>query len=154
MITFETITDKNIYIAKEMVLSNAEYNKMENGNKHRSDKEIQQEFSGTGDRKHLLIKADDTYIGLASYLPYNPKDGHPWLGLFMIHRDYQGFGYGTTAYFALEEKLAAEGLKTIRLGVLGNNERAKTFWERNGFRFYKIGEHEGKTLICFEKHLQ
>ena len=43
----------------------------------------------------------------------NQKDECPWLGLLIIHGDYQGFGFGTQAY-ALYESDMKRGLKRIR----------------------------------------
>ena len=58
----------------------------------------------------VFIKLDDTYIGVMDYLMENPKDQCPWLGLLMIHADYQGFGFGTQAYSLYESEMRERGL--------------------------------------------
>jgi RimJ/RimL family protein N-acetyltransferase len=150
MITFEPINEDTLYIAKEIVNSNKEYNILENGNPLRTDDEIKEEFC---DRKceHVFIKADDTYIGVISYLHSNPNDHTPWIGLFMIHHDYKGYGYGSLAYYALENIMISEGKTKVRLGVLEKNTSAKKFWERLGYSFYKKATLKLKNVDCYEK---
>lgn len=152
MITFEPISEESLYIAKEIVNSNAEFNILENGNKVRSDKEIREEFID-GISEGVFIKADDTYIGVIAYLHNNPKDQTPWIGLFMIHNDYKGFGYGSIAYNEFEAKMKAEGKIKLRLGVLEKNTRARRFWERNGYVFYKKSKLGLNNVDCFEKNI-
>ncbi|MFS0782538.1 GNAT family N-acetyltransferase [Bacillus sp. 1P06AnD] len=151
MIHFEPVTRDSLYIISEIVNSNDHYNKMENGHSERTEEELLKEFFDCKDH-HLFIKADDTYIGLLSYLDPNPKDETPWIGLFMIHKDYQGFGYGTMAYIAFEEKWKQEGKNKIRLGVLEQNTKAKTFWESHHYRYYKTAQLKGNTVLCYEKN--
>ncbi|MGM9923236.1 MAG: GNAT family N-acetyltransferase [Bacillus sp. (in: firmicutes)] len=152
MITFEPITEETLYIAKEIVNSNKEYNLLENGKAERSDTEIREEFLN-GKSTSVFIKADDTYIGVADYLLRNPKDGLTWIGLFMIHQDYHGFCYGTMAYLSFEEMIAKESTGTLRLAVLRNNQRAHTFWERLGYSIYGQSEVKENLVDCFEKTL-
>ncbi len=152
MIHFEPMTEKTLYIAKEMMNSNSAYNILENGHPTRSDEEIQKEFNRPK-TVSLLIKADDTYIGVVNYMPKNPTDNHTWIGLFLIHGDYHGFGYGTMAYAALEELFHQDEIPTIRLGVLENNTGAKRFWERNGYVSYQVTKWNNKNVQCYEKVL-
>lgn len=152
MINLEPITEDTLYIAKEIANSNEVYNKLENGNTNRTDEEIRKEFIGT-ESEHFFIKADDTYIGILSYLHINPKDQTPWIGLFMIHGDYQGFGYGMAAYNHIEQHLLSQGKNKIRLGVLEKNDGAKRFWENNGYSFYKISSLNNNTVYCYEKNI-
>jgi len=150
MIHFEPITEDTFYIAKEMINSNKNYNVMENGIPTRTDDEIRKEFYDPK-TKSLFIKADDTYIGIVNYLPINPKDDTTWIGLFLIHEDYHGYGYGSMAYAALEEMFYQDGIPKLRLGVLEKNEGAKRFWERNGYLFYTSSKMNGTDVDCYEK---
>ncbi|OZM55775.1 GNAT family N-acetyltransferase [Lottiidibacillus patelloidae] len=152
MITFEEITQESLYIAEEIINSNKSYNKMENGKETRSQKEVAQELNNNKTTSYF-IKLDDTYIGLIDYFPVNPNDNYPWLGLLMIHADYQQFGFGSSAYVLFENQLQEKGVKTLRLGVLQENMRARQFWERLGFTFYETKEKHNKQIDCFEKKL-
>ncbi|TYR80534.1 GNAT family N-acetyltransferase [Priestia megaterium] len=150
MISFEPITKETLYIAFELVNSNAAYNQLETGQETRSNDEVGSEYMQKNTNS-LFIKADDTYIGLINYMKENPKDGYPWLGSFMIHSAYHGFGYGTQAYVVFEQYLTEQGISRLRLGVLQQNARARAFWERLGFSFYATKPLVNNVVDCFEK---
>ncbi|MBO9129332.1 GNAT family N-acetyltransferase [Bacillus sp. 165] len=155
MLHFEAVTEGHLDIVKEMVNSNREYNLLENGEPIRTDEELKEEFlHSDSDRVTYFIKADDTYIGLLDYMEHNERDGYPWLGLLMIHHDYQGYGYGTNAYYALEAILKEKGKTALRLGVLPTNEKAHAFWKSIGFTCYTQKETTKGILVdCMEKAL-
>lgn len=152
MITFEKISEENLYIVKEMIRSNHDYNMLENGKPDRTEDEIRAEVFRE-ETESYLIKADETYIGCLDFMPENKKDGKPWLGLLMIHGDYQGYGYGTSAYYEFEQSLIERKVSLLRLGILDQNGKAIRFWERNGFTAYRKTEHAGKDITCYEKQL-
>ena len=150
MITLELVTTETLYIAKEIINSNKAYNLMENGNDTRSDEEIRKQFLNKNTESYFL-KADDTYIGIVDLMLNNPKDDTPWIGLFIIHHDYQGYGYGSIAYDNLEQHLYSRGITKCRLAILQENEGAKRFWESFGYTFYRIAEANGQAVDCYEK---
>ncbi|WP_019241296.1 MULTISPECIES: GNAT family N-acetyltransferase [Bacillus] len=152
MITFEPITEENLYIVKEIVNSNKEYNQIENGQPHRTDEEIQKDVLDEIS-EHYFIKADDTYIGVLSFLENNPKDNTPWIGFFMIHHDYHGYGYGSIAYGEFEQKLKSKGIETVRLGVLEKNHIGKSFWKKFNFTYFKQSKLNDNFVDCYEKKL-
>jgi RimJ/RimL family protein N-acetyltransferase len=153
MLHFEKLTEETLYIASEMINSNKEYNILENGREERTEEEIREEFS-PGMGEHYFIKADDTYIGMFSYLDYHEKDGYPWIGLFMIHGDYQGYGYGTMAYVELMNWLEQKGKIALRLAVLKKNEKGRRFWEGFGFTFVEEKTTpQGHVVDVYEKTL-
>ncbi|WP_379968383.1 GNAT family N-acetyltransferase [Ectobacillus sp. sgz5001026] len=153
MFTLETVTKSSLYIVKEIVNSNEDYNKCENGRSTRTNEEIYKEFIHENPNlRTSFIKVDDTYIGLVETM--DEKDGYPWLGLFMIHRDYHRFGYGTNAYYFIEEMLRKQGKVKLRLGVLQNNEKAKLFWKHVGYTHYaRKRSNKGMVVDCYEKEL-
>jgi len=152
MITLEPVTAETLYIAKEIINSNKAYNLMENGNDTRSDEEIKKQFLNK-DSESYFLKADDTYIGIVDFMLNNPKDDTPWIGLFIIHHDYQGYGYGSIAYDNLEQHLHSQGLTKLRLAILQENEGAKRFWESFGYTYYRTGESNGQAVECYEKEI-
>ncbi|WP_416826036.1 GNAT family N-acetyltransferase [Ectobacillus polymachus] len=155
MFTLEPITKSTLYIIKEIVNSNMYYNECENGRPMRTDDELSEEFNYVNpERKTYFIKADDTYIGLVDYLENNEKDGYPWLGLLMIHGDYHHFGYGTNAYYFIEEMLIKQGKSKLRLGIFKNNNIAKSFWTKMGYTYYETKcLNKGIVVDCYEKVL-
>jgi GNAT superfamily N-acetyltransferase len=149
---FEEITKETLYIALEMINSNPDYNLVENGNPLRELADIEEEFLNT-DTFSVLIKLDDTYIGVIDYLMENPKDQCPWLGLLLIHGDYQGFGFGAQAYARYESEMRNRGLQHVRLGVIRENVKVKQFWESLGFLYIKTALSEnGKEIFVYEKN--
>lgn len=150
---FEEITKETLYIALEIINSNSEYNRIENGNEARSLADVEKEFLNT-DTTSAFIKLDDTYIGVIDYLMENPKDHFPWLGLLMIHSDYQGYGFGVQAFTIYENEMRKRGVNQVRLGVLSENKMAVRFWESLGFVYYNtvIGHYES-GILCYQKQL-
>jgi RimJ/RimL family protein N-acetyltransferase len=152
-ISFETITDETLYIALEMVNSNPDYNLLENGEATRSLGDMKREFLNN-QTNSAFIKLDDTYIGVIDYVSQNPKDHRLWLGLIMIHRDYQGYGFGCQAYYLLEKELLNKKADVLRVGILKGNERAQKFWESKGFVHYETVINKNlQEVTCYEKKI-
>jgi RimJ/RimL family protein N-acetyltransferase len=148
---FEEIKKETLYIALEIINSNTHYNIVENERAQRELEEIEEEFLNPVTIS-VFIKLDDTYIGVMDYLMENPKDQCPWLGLLMIHSDYQGFGFGAHAYALYESEMRNRGLQRVRLGVIKENVKAKQFWESLGFLYIKTALSEnGKEIFVYEK---
>jgi RimJ/RimL family protein N-acetyltransferase len=149
---FEEITKETLYIALEIINSNSEYNIVENGRAQRELAEMEEEYLNPATTS-VFIKLDDTYIGVMDYLIENPKDQCPWLGLLIIHCDYQGFGFGTQAYALNESDMRKRGLVRTRIGVIKENVKAKQFWESLGFLYIKTALSEnGKEIFVYEKN--
>lgn len=149
---FEEITKETLYVALEIINSNSEYNIVENGRAQRELPEMEEEFLNPA-TSSVFIKLDDTYIGVMDYLMENPKDQCPWLGLLVIHGDYQGFGFGTQAYALYENDMRKRGLVRTRIGVIRENVKSKQFWESLGFLYIKTALSEnGKEIFVYEKN--
>lgn len=152
-IHFERITEETLYIALEIINSNHVYNELENGKPNRTTDEIKQELMNDKTIS-IFIKLDDTYIGVIDYLLINEKDQMTWIGLLMIHVDYQGYGFGKQAYLLLEQSFIEEGLKSLRVGVLKENKSGRQFWEALGFKFVKTSISEKSIEVdCYDKNL-
>ncbi|MFN7250123.1 MAG: GNAT family N-acetyltransferase [Anaerobacillus sp.] len=150
-ISFETITEETLYIALEIINSNPEYNLRGYNKELRSSEELRLELLNDNTIS-AFIKLDDTYIGIIDYLTNNPKDNYPWLGLILIHRDYQGYGFGSLAYTLFETEYLKSDV--IRIGVLKENVNARSFWEGKEFIYYQtVVNDRGKEVDCFEKKL-
>ncbi len=150
MITFERITENLLKTALEIINSNQHYNTMENGQPFRPIKDVRKDLLNPV-TESFLIMMNEKPAGVLDFMRNNPEDDTPWLGLLMIHGDYQGLGWGRQAYLAFENRLKRQHFHRIRLGVLQKNERAKRFWESLGFSRYGETEWEGKAVDCYEK---
>ncbi|MFF2449066.1 GNAT family N-acetyltransferase [Neobacillus sp. NPDC058068] len=152
-IHFEEITEETLYIALEIINSNPGYNQLGNEKESRTLEEVKVELLNNK-TKSLFIKLDDTYIGIVDYLLLNEKDQCPWLGLMIIHADYQGFGFGTQAYYKLEKELIDNGLSVLRVGILKENHHAQRFWSSLGFEYFKTAQSNHSNAVdCYEKKL-
>jgi RimJ/RimL family protein N-acetyltransferase len=150
---FEEVKKETLYIALEMINSNPEYNRFENGKEARTLADMEEEFLNPNTIS-AFIKLDDTYIGIIDYLLENPKDHYPWLGLLLIHADYQGYGLGSQAVAVYENEMRKRGKKSVRIGVLKENTKAQRFWESLGFVYYNTASAQNGTgILCYEKHI-
>jgi RimJ/RimL family protein N-acetyltransferase len=150
---FEVVTKETLYIALEMINSNPEYNIYENGKEARTLADMEEEFLNPSSISSF-IKLDDTYIGIIDYLLENPKDHYPWLGLLLLHGDYQGYGFGAQAFALYENEMLKRGKSRVRIGVLKENKKAKRFWESLGFNYYNTATTQnGSGIFCYEKQI-
>lgn len=153
MMSFEEVKKESLYIALEMINSNSEYNIYENGKEARTFADMEKEFLNPNSTS-AFIKLDDTYIGIIDYLIENPRDHYPWLGLLLLHGDYQGYGFGAQAFAVYENEMLKRGKKTVRIGVLKENTKAQRFWESLGFIYYNTATTQnGSGIFCYEKQI-
>ncbi|MGG1660448.1 N-acetyltransferase family protein [Brevibacillus sp. NRS-1366] len=88
-------------------------------------------------------------VGIAQFILCNPRDGHPWLGLIMLHSRYQKKGYAKEFLDHLIRWYQENGYHCLHLGVLAKNQRVVPFYEKYGFRVYEERETEKLgRVIC------
>jgi ribosomal protein S18 acetylase RimI-like enzyme len=94
-------------------------------------------------------------VGYVRVLPRHPKDGHPWIGLLLVHGHYRRQGHGWAIASAVEQRFRDAGADAVRLGVLANNPEAQRFWARLGY--LQIDERpdlaKSRATLVFEKPL-
>lgn len=83
----------------------------------------------------LLMLDGKQIVGTASYCYSRFKDWKDYGEIISIYflPAYMGKGYGRALLQAAVDKLAEMGCTDILLWVLAENERAKKFYEKNGF---------------------
>ncbi len=148
-ISFEQVTEETLYIALEMVNSNPEYNLIKVGKETRTIEDVKEAFIQER-TKSICIKLDDTYIGLINYSPLHSIDQCPWLNEFLIHKDYQGYGFGSKAHDLFENQLATS---KIRSGVFKEHTVGKDFLEARGYTVIDSLNNQGREMNVFEKKL-
>jgi RimJ/RimL family protein N-acetyltransferase len=152
MFYFEKITTETLSNVLEIINSNPDYNRLENGHQCRTEDEIKEEFLNI-ESDSFLIKNNGVYIAVIDFLHKNPKDGFPWIGLLMIHGKFRSKGYGTRIYHSFEEKLKALKYDAVRLGVLHDNLSAKEFWARQGFEYVLTKPWKSSKVDVMEKKI-
>lgn len=58
---------------------------------------------------------------------------------FRIDESQRGKGYGKDTLMRIDEQLEALGARHVSLNVLGQNQRARSLYEKHGFRVVGIG---------------
>ena len=76
-------------------------------------------------------------LGMVSGLIDFITDGVGHIGLFITTTHLHGSGAPRKMYQALEDWLLAQGMHSLRLGVIQGNTRAQLFWQRNGFQLVR-----------------
>ncbi|WML48709.1 GNAT family N-acetyltransferase [Neobacillus sp. PS3-34] len=155
MFNFEKVNKDNFNHVVEIVNSNEEYNRLENGSPYRTEKEIKEEFLYEDSNRHTYYIKDGTnFIGLIDYIDKNPNDGHTWLGLLMTHGSYHKQGYGKRAYQEFEYSIKNKGCRNLRIGIIPQNHNAEKFWKSIDFKFYEQKKSTtGLVVNCYEKQL-
>ncbi|OLO37071.1 GNAT family N-acetyltransferase [Alkalihalophilus pseudofirmus] len=155
MIEFQPITHEQFESLREIVNSNHEFNTLSEGHPEQTDEEILKMYESAKKQGTLMnfIMDGGRPVGIIDYLMENPSDKMPWLGLLMIHRDYQGQGYAVEALKQYECLMQDQGKKRVRLGVIKGNSRELNFWTKRGFTFYEEKQGKNWTVLCFEKTL-
>jgi len=121
-----------------------------------TDEEIAEENKRNfelGEKMFHVIKNDQS-TGILTYLPKNPVDQHPWIGLFVIHQDHEGKGLGSEVLGLFEEKLRGQKVHKVRLGVQTGNVKGASFWSKNGYaRIRSSVDEYGNQVDIYEKQL-
>lgn len=88
----------------------------------------------TMDVKHFVgFHEADTLIALMDLIEDHPARDTAFLGFFMMARERQGCGIGTTIITDCAACLKRAGFQKIRLAVDCGNPQSFAFWEKNGF---------------------
>jgi len=87
---------------------------------------------------YIGLWKDGQAIALLDFLEGYPTHESVYIGLLLIHGALHGKRLGSKIVQTLLEVSQEIGFKSARLGVLCNNTKALTFWERMGFM--KTGE--------------
>lgn len=78
-----------------------------------------------------------TGLPVAGYLDYKldyPGPGDATVNLLLVRHTLQSFGVGTSCAEDLERRLTGRARRMLA-SIYGENPRARTFWERLGYRF-------------------
>jgi RimJ/RimL family protein N-acetyltransferase len=83
-------------------------------------------------RLAIRLRDSGRLVATATFLLPNPRDGHAWLGLVLVHRELQAHGFATELVIPIAQRLVAAGWPEIRGSVTQTNPDALQFWVNLG----------------------
>ena len=98
---------------------------------------INQSYSNQN--KTLVLKLDNWIIGHLS-IQINDQTKSAHIFHLIIDPDQQQKGYGKKLLYHAEKLVIKNNLKKITINVLINNQKAKKFYEKNGFTVFRISK--------------
>jgi predicted acetyltransferase len=132
----ENVENDKIYILEEIYISNISYFRLEKPDICINTQFIEEDLRMEDNNiSNYFIKLDDTYVGFVQVMLVNPNDNCTWIGLLLIHSDYQNFGLGTNAVNLVLNNYSKKGYKIFRVGILLNNAKANKFWKCLNFNY-------------------
>ena len=66
-------------------------------------------------------------------IEHYPQQNTAYIGFFMMKKERQGCGLGTSLIGKLLDELRKEKFCRVRLAIDRGNPQSKAFWEKNGF---------------------
>jgi RimJ/RimL family protein N-acetyltransferase len=125
-------------------LSNPEYLGWAEGGEYDRDK-LEQDWKSAASEpgRHMLALRESRtgeLIGVIEYLEHNERDGHPWVGLIMVHSSRQRQGFAAEAMRAVADQIHMNWASPLRLAVISENEAGMRLALALGFEPY--GETE------------
>ncbi|MFE8703252.1 GNAT family N-acetyltransferase [Cytobacillus sp. FJAT-54145] len=150
------IKSNKTYIPIELAIMNSqpEHNLVSEDRELLTDEDLLEEHEEHKDKKErYLISLDDEFIGIVDFIMENPRDLKPWLGLFIVHKNWEGKGVAQEAYTWYENLMKARGVGEVRLGCFKNNLKGLTFWRRQKYEIVKEIDFKEKPMFVLEKKL-
>lgn len=147
--------NSTVNIELAIMNSHPDHNLISEGRKFLTEEDIlsdHKEEDGI-EKERYLIKKHEESIGILDFTMENPKDKKPWLGLFIIHKEYEGTGLSQEAYMLYENLMKSRNVLEVRLGCYQDNVKGQGFWKRNGFNVVRETEYKNKTMLVLEKVL-
>ncbi len=83
-----------------------------------------------------------------------PNDKTAFVGFFMMNKQFQGNGTGTSLMEEVYEYLKEYGFQYVRLCFAKGNPQSEHFWLKNGFKRTGVeAQNEGYVVVVMEKEL-
>ena len=87
------------------------------------------------DDKYVIgvFNIEGELVGVLDVVRNYPVQHEWWLGLLLLDPQYRSKGLGRQVYYQFEQWVSRQGVQSIWLGVVEQNERACQFWRSMGF---------------------
>ncbi|MEV7186568.1 GNAT family N-acetyltransferase [Kitasatospora sp. NPDC093102] len=121
----------------------------------RVEADLREEADTEGCEVLLARDTEGRTAGLVSLLHKHPGDGHPWIGLLIVHGNQHRRGIGRLLVDLVEDRFRGQGRDGIRLAVLENNPTASAFWNSMGWQEIdrRPDVQHGRPCIVMHKQL-
>ncbi|MFF3412242.1 GNAT family N-acetyltransferase [Streptomyces sp. NPDC002742] len=120
----------------------------------RVEADLREEAETAGCEVLLAREGQDRIVGLVCLLDRHPTDGHPWIGLLLVHGSLRRHGVGRRLAGLMEERFRREGREGVRLAVLENNPAALAFWRSLGWQEIDRRPDRRHQRPCIVMHKQ
>ena len=106
------------------------------------------------DKYYLGFYEGDRLIAVMDLILGFPKEETAFVGFFMVNKEVQGKGVGTTLMQEVYTYLKQCGYKFVRLGFAKGNPQSEHFWLKNGFERTGVeAQNDGYVVVVLEKEL-
>jgi len=106
------------------------------------------------DKHYMGFYKENQLIAIMDLIIEYPNDNTAFIGLFMLNKEYQGFGIGTKIIYDALNFLKKEGYGYARLGYIKGNLESENFWIKNKFNPTGIEvEKENYTVVVMQRDL-
>ncbi|WP_079508941.1 GNAT family N-acetyltransferase [Mesobacillus jeotgali] len=152
---FEQSSQEKIQIEMGIMNSQPDYNLLSDSKRILDEKDLlaEHEEGKEFEKERYLIEVKGKYIGIIDFIMSNPRDGKPWLGLMIIHKDWSRKGLAEKALSMYEEMMMNRGITEVRLGCFTANKPGLSFWTKMGYQQIKRIQFRDKPLWIMEKKI-
>jgi ribosomal protein S18 acetylase RimI-like enzyme len=91
---------------------------------------------GVNQKIYISIWEDSNVIGVLDLITGYPGQTDFWIGLLLVHGNRQGEKIGSKIINAVLKAAKAMGYKSAQLGVIENNVKSVSFWQKHGFGIF------------------
>lgn len=106
------------------------------------------------DKYYLGFYEENRLIAVMDLILGFPKEKTAFVGFFMMNKQFQGRGIGTSLMTDVFECLKECGFSYVRLCFAKGNPQSEHFWMKNGFERTGVeAQNDGYTVVVLEKEL-
>ena len=105
------------------------------------------------DKYYVGFYADDVLAAVMDIIDGYPEGDNAYIGFFMMRKELQGQGTGSSIIEETAAYLKEAGKTAIRLGIDKDNPQSTHFWKKNGFEVISEVDRGGWTVLVAEKIL-
>lgn len=106
------------------------------------------------DKYYIGFYHDDNLVAVMDLISKYPNEETAFIGFFMMSKDHQGKGEGTSIITEVCRYLKEVGFSKARLAYVKGNYQSEMFWTKNHFRRTGIEtETDSYVIVVMEKQL-